>query len=115
MTRTFDLPYGIACLPVPLAAWNFGTPKSFFSIPCQLVHVSVCWKAYFERMAERIPCFSSPCPGSVWLFVSPSFLLDVTNTNTYTLSASFPILATTGLMSSREVKAIEDDDVRVYG
>ena len=36
VTRTFDLPYGIACLPVPLAAWNFGTPKSFFSIRCQL-------------------------------------------------------------------------------
>jgi hypothetical protein len=64
--RTLDLPYGIACLPVPFAAWNLGTPKSLFPGLVSLILIQIAksllraeGKAYFVSLLP-LPCVCLP-------------------------------------------------------
>lgn len=68
---TFDLPYGIACLPAILAVPNFGTPKSFFSVDISFLSVSRRRRGqatHSARRAENRLCSSRPSPVIVYLY-----------------------------------------------
>lgn len=71
--------------------------------------------AYFEQRVERIPYFSSPCPGSVWLVVSLHTLFARCIWTLTRFRHFFPLLSANVLVYVRELQAAVYEDDRMYG